>query len=128
VLPPPHQDLERRRRVWTAFADPFFCFMLDEEPDTFAFLHAAQTAVACGYSDQEVKDIFRQEVAPALARTWWRGLSAAESGPLERAILAPRRLGYWFARLVLAPLLVWPFAYWGRIKRWIKTVRECRTP
>ena len=67
----------------------------------------ARIAAECGYTAEELNEIYRCEVAPALA---FNAFSTAgvwgyfDTEWLEASILQPRGFGYWVRRLFVAPI------------------------
>jgi hypothetical protein len=124
MLPPAKEDLVRRRWIWQALSDLF----LDEDLTEDTLRYIARIAGECGYADEELEAIYRREVAPAVAfncfspaGTW----GYFDTVWLEKQILRSRGLGYWFDRLVIAPLPVWPLRHvWRRFKRMLAEQRE----
>jgi hypothetical protein len=103
VLPSASDDLLRRRWVWQALSDLF----LDDEITADTLRYAARICAECSYSDEELDAIYRNEVAPALAFNYFLVAGVGgyfDSVWLQERILRDRTLGYWFDRLVLAPV------------------------
>ena len=97
-MPPPAQDLPRRRPVWAAMSDVF----LDSEIVDAWRAAIVDALVASGYSIDELRAIFWSEVCPVLHTNLqsvagvWDGFDAAS---LERRILArpAGRVRRWWA-------------------------------
>lgn len=116
MLPHPKEDLARRRWVWQAVSDLF----LDEEVSEDKLRYIAQVTAECGYTSDELDAIYRREVATAVAfniflvaGTWgyW------DSEWLEKKILRPPGLCYWFDRVLIAPLPLWLLRHeWARVR------------
>jgi hypothetical protein len=124
MLPPAKEDLLRRRWMWMALSDLF----LDEEVTKDTLCEIARIAAECGYTEQELDAIYRCEVAPAvafnafdMAGTW----GYFDTVWLEKRILRPHGLGYWFDRLIIAPLPVWCLRHdWRQVKALLREQRD----
>lgn len=124
MLPSAKEDLMRRRWIWQALFDLF----LDDEPAAVELRYIARIAAECGYSDEELEAIYRREVAPAVA---FNAFSSAgtwgyfDTEWLEKRTRRFRGLGYWFDRLIVAPLPVWLMRHaWRRVKSLFREERE----
>jgi hypothetical protein len=89
---------------------------------------AAIAAFECGYCDEEVRYIFWNEVAPAVA------FNIFDTAPmwgvwdpawLEKQILNKWRILYWFDRLVLVPI-AWSVGIGGWLKKVLDQVHSQR--
>lgn len=123
VLPPANEDLLRRRWVWQALSDLF----LDDEITDDTLRYAARISAECDYSDEELDAIFRNEVAPALAFNYFDVAGVwgyFDSAWLQERILTNRGFGYWFDRLIVAPIPLWLLRnYWTQFKGMLKEER-----
>ena len=123
MLKPPSEDLERRRRLWVHLASPLFDFWLDTEPADHDFRALGEVVRQLGYTPEEVKAIYWQEVVPAVMGKWGR-IESMDAAWLEQRILRRARVGY---------LLSWIFRpWWGFVAcsywRKISTVLDRTTP
>lgn len=124
MLLPAKDGLARRRWTWQAISDLF----LDDEINETTLAYIAQVVAECGYSDKELDAIYRREVAPAVAFNYF------VDGPLwgywdsvwlEEQILRPRRIRYWFDRLIVAPLPLWLLRHeWKHVKQLLRERRD----
>jgi hypothetical protein len=118
-------DLDRRRRIWNAFAEPFVNFALDEETLPADYCRIGALIVELGYTDADARTIFWSEVMPAVGSAWLR-INADDPQWLEDRILRPRRL-WIIVNCLLLPLWIWiPWGYWREIKRGIKAARDTK--
>ena len=124
MLPPPEEDLERRRPLWQALSDLF----LDDETTADTLSYIALVAASSAYTEDEIEAIYRREVAPAVAGNFFdpAGVWGCFNPViLERWILERCSLGYWFSRLIVAPLPLWILRHdWRRVKILVARERE----
>lgn len=124
MLPHPKEDLPRRRWIWQAISDLF----LDEEITEDTRRYIARVAAECGYTDEELEVIYRREVAPSVAVNTFSPAGVWgywDSVWLEKMILRPRGLGYWFDRVIVAPLPLRLLRHeWAQIKNLLAVERE----
>lgn len=124
MLPPANDDLQRRRWGWQQLSDLF----LDEETTEDMLRNIARVAADCGYTDEELDDILRNEVAPAVAFNFFDTAGTwgyFDTVWLEGKILHSSRLGYWFHRLIVVPLVMLALRqHWEAIKMWLVQERE----
>ncbi len=117
-------DLTRRRWIWQAISDLF----LDDEVTDETLRNIARVAAECGYSDDELDAIYRQEVAPAVAFNFLDVAGAwgyFDTEWLERRILRSRGCGYWIDRFIWSPWPVWDLRiHWARVKSLLNEERE----
>lgn len=123
MLPAAYEDLKRRRWVWQALSDLF----LDDEITDDVLRYAARIASECEYSDEELDTIYRREVAPALAFNYFQVAGVwgfFDSVWLQERILRNRGIGYWFDRLILAPIALRTLSNdWKRLKGMLREER-----
>jgi hypothetical protein len=108
------EDSDRRRRVRNLCASPLFDFFIDWEPPEEDFLAIGITAREVGYTPEDVKAIYWQEVVPAVMGTWGR-MDPSSSDWLGKRIRERPRIAYWLT------WVIWPWwgftvcDYWKRI-------------
>jgi hypothetical protein len=116
MLIPARDDLERRRRIWPLCAEPLLGWIFDEGLTEEDYRRVGAVARELGYSPDEVRAIYWQEVIPAIRGSW---RLFGEKDWLERHVLQPRPLRY-FVSLFLFPL--WTLVAWDewrKIKKWL---------
>ncbi|HZZ77224.1 MAG TPA: hypothetical protein VFE62_01820 [Gemmataceae bacterium] len=122
---PANEDLDRRRKVWNAFAGPFVDFTQDEGTLAEDYRRIGALIVELGYSDDDARRIFWTEVVPAIESMWLR-INVDNPDWLEDRIVHPRSLRFYLKCLLFPPWIGIDWGYWREIKRGIKAARDLK--
>jgi hypothetical protein len=122
----PGQDIDRRRRVWSALARPLFDFACDEEPTIADFQAISRVVVECGYTEDEIHAIYWAEVVPAIAGNWC-SFDPIKLQWLEHRIIHPPRFGHVLTCFFRPWWILVAHEYWRKITNAIKTANPRTT-
>ncbi len=123
MLPALREDVERRRRIWPHLAGPVEGVLLDIETPVAEFHDIGRAAIELNYSDEDLGEIYWNEIVPAIAGSWDLH-DFGSPGWLEERILDSSKMGYLMTK-VLSPWWIWiTHDIWRQIKSDVEIARR----